>query len=329
VRIIALLVLAGVLLFAFALIQVAWPETATLPPRIFTQRSVFSGFWVSCCQGGHIVMLGKVLTAQRNAPKLANARPPVYYLPLWFQAIQNVSAIRSGIYLLPMVIPLIVSTLVTGQLVSRIGYYTPFLIFGVCVASIGSGFLTTLEVNTSKSRWIGFQILYGFGLGCCAQAPNMAAQTVLPREDVATGASLMFFGQQVFGSIFTTVGQSALDNQLTNYFAKFPNVTSEQIQNTGATELLHLIPPEDHLAGLNAYNDSLRVSFRIALILACISILGALFMEWRSVKKNLREEPTIVKGATEEEAPEHISDRENRCKGEYKGGNSTAEMAMK
>lgn len=208
-----------------------------------------------------------------------------------------------------MVIPLIISTIVTGQLVSRIGYYTPFLIFGVCLASIGSGLLTTLEINTSKGMWIGSQILYGFGLGCCAQAPNMAAQTVLPHEDVAIGVSLMLFGQQLFGATFTTVGQSTLDNQLANRLASFPNITPELIQNTGATELLNLIPAEDHIAAINAYNDSLRVCFRVTLILACTSVLGALFMEWRSVKKHILKEATLTEGVIEEGKAEHGSDQ--------------------
>lgn len=249
-----------------------------------------------------------------KTPQLANARFSVYYLPVWFQAIQNVSAVSSGVHLLPMVIPLIVSTILTGQLVSRIGYYTPFLIFGVCLASIGSGLLTTLEVDTSNGLWIGFQILYGFGLGCCSQAPNMAAQTVLPREDVAIGASLMFFGQQVFGSIFTTVGQSTLDNQLATRLADLPNITPDLIQNTGATELLHLIPLEDHTAALNAYNDSLRVSFRVALILACVSIPGALSMEWRSVKKNLPKVTSPNEDVKEKGKAEDISGQEDRWK---------------
>lgn len=116
------------------------------------------------------------------------------YLPIWFQAIEGISAVDSGIHLLPMVMPIVVASIITGQLVSRIGYYTPFMIFGVCLTAVGAGLLTTLEIDTSEGKWIGFQIVYGFGLGSCSQAPNMAAQTVLPREDVAIGASLMFFG---------------------------------------------------------------------------------------------------------------------------------------
>ncbi len=61
-RIIVLLVLAFVLLIAFALIQVWKPEQATMPPRIFIQRSIASGFWVSSCLGAHMMVLGKSAT---------------------------------------------------------------------------------------------------------------------------------------------------------------------------------------------------------------------------------------------------------------------------
>ncbi|PWY69630.1 MFS multidrug transporter [Aspergillus sclerotioniger CBS 115572] len=268
-RIIALLVLASVLLIIFVLIQVLKPDQATLPPRILTQRSIASGFWVSSCQGAHMMIL-------------------VYYLPVWFQAVKGVSAVSSGIHLLPMVIPLVVASILTGQLISRIGYYTPFLILGVCLTSIGAGLLTTLTTNTSEGKWIGFQIIYGYGLGSCSQAPNMAAQTVLPRKDVAIGASLMFFGQQLFGAIFTSVGQNILSNQLSKRLSDIPGIgiTPQLIQRTGATEILSRIPEQYHAVALKDYNDSLRECFQVGVIMACLAALGAFGMEWRSVKKN-------------------------------------------
>lgn len=51
--------LAFALFIAFALIQVWKPEQATLPPRIFIQRSIASGFWVSACLGAHLNVFGK------------------------------------------------------------------------------------------------------------------------------------------------------------------------------------------------------------------------------------------------------------------------------
>lgn len=204
---------------------------------------------------------------------------------MWFQAIKGDSAVQSGIHTLPMVIPLVVASIISGQLISRIGYYTPFLIFGTCLTSIGAGLFTLFDgVRTSEGGWLGFQILYGLGLGCSIQAPNMAAQTVLPREEVAIGASLMFFGQQLFGAIFTTVGQNVLDNQLADRLAGVPGISPGLIPNVGATGLLSLIPPQFRAVALDAYNDSLVECFRVGLIMACLTLPGALCMEWRSVK---------------------------------------------
>ncbi|KAF4253519.1 hypothetical protein KXW98_006495 [Aspergillus fumigatus] len=280
-RIVALLVLTFLCLIAFVLIQVWKPEQATLPPRVFLQRSIASGFWASCCFGAHMIVF-------------------VIYLPLWFQVIDGVSAVDSGIRLLPMLLSLVVASILTGGLVSRIGYYTPFLMLGIVLSSIGAGLLTTLGVHTSSAKWIGFQVLYGFGLGTCNQIPNMAAQTVLPREQVAIGASLMFFAQQLFGAVFTSVGENVLSNQLAKRLA----ISSQTVQNTGATQLLEHVPVDDRVASLGAYNDSLQVVFQVGLIMACLAILGAVPMEWRTVKKEqLSSTSDRNDGQAEEGAP--------------------------
>lgn len=199
-----------------------------------------------------------------------------------------------------MLIPVVVASIITGQLVSRIGYYTPFMIFGVCLTAIGTGLLTTLGINTSAGKRIGFQIIYGYGIGSCSQAPNMAAQTVLPRRDVAIGASLMFFGQQLFGAVLTSVGQNVLFNQLAHHLSGIPGVSPKLIQSIGATEFLNRVPAEDYAVAQEAYNDSLRKCFQVGLIMACLSVLGALSMEWCSVKKNLPSKERDGQQASEE-----------------------------
>jgi MFS family permease len=183
-----------------------------------------------------------------------------------------------------MVLALVVASIATGVLTTRTGYYMPFLIIGICISSIGAGLLTTLKIDTTVGQWIGYQILYGYGLGSSFQAPNMAAQTVLPRHEVTIGASLMLFAQTLFGAIFVSVGQNVLDNQLIKRLVGITNITVQQIEESGVTGLFDIIPSQYHTLALQAYNNSLRVCFRVGLILACISILAALCMEWLNVK---------------------------------------------
>lgn len=89
----------------------------------------------------------------------------VSYLPIWFQAIKGKSAVDSGIAILPMVIALVIGSIFAGQMVSKIGYYTPFMIASAVLMPIGAGLITTFHVDTPKSHWIGYQVLFGFGLG--------------------------------------------------------------------------------------------------------------------------------------------------------------------
>ncbi|KAF3808048.1 Rubrofusarin-specific efflux pump aurT [Colletotrichum gloeosporioides] len=269
-RIVALLVLACVLLIGFVMVQIFLPKTATIPPKVFKQRSILAGVFATFCIGSQNMII-------------------IYYLPIWFQAIQGVSAVESGIRLLPLVLSMVVASLMTGGLIRRTGYYTPFLIIGVCFMSVGAGLLNTLQLDTPSAKWIGYQILYGFGTGCASQVPNIAAQTVLPKKDVPIGTSLMFFSQLLGGAIFISVGQNVLNNQLLERLSSVPGFNSALIESSGATSLTNL-PASVKQTVLVGYNESLRVVFRLGLILTCLSILGALAMEWRSVKQNTKKE---------------------------------------
>ena len=144
-RIIALLVLFGVFISAFIVIQFWKGETATLPPRIIKQRSVAGACWFSFATGAAFLLF-------------------VYYLPIWFQAVKNVSAVASGIRNLPMILALVIMSVIAGGLVTAIGYYTPFMIASSILMSVGAGLLTTFKVNTGHAEWIGYQVIFGFGV---------------------------------------------------------------------------------------------------------------------------------------------------------------------
>lgn len=176
-----------------------------------------------------------------------------------------------------------------GVATQKVGYYTPFAIFGSCFMSVGSGLLTTLSSSTSTGKWIGYQIIYGFGMGLCFQGPNLAAQTVLPLKDVPIGLSLMFFSQLLGATVFISVGDNVLDNQLVKRLSKIPGFDPKLVTAGGATSLLSSLPADQRQPALVAYNEALRVVFQIGLILACLSILGTAALEWKSILKKPKE----------------------------------------
>ncbi|KDN60845.1 hypothetical protein CSUB01_04646 [Colletotrichum sublineola] len=266
-KVIALLVLSGFMFIGFVLFQSLLPKTATIPPRIFNQRSILAGFFSTICIGSQTTIFA-------------------FYIPIWFQAIQGVSAVESGIRFLPLVLSMVVSMLSSGVLIRNIGYYTPVMIFGVCFMAIGAGLLYTLQVNAVSAQWIGYQIIYGLGAGCATQVPNIAAQTVLPKGDVPIGISLMYFGNFMGSAIFLSVSQNILNNQLLRRLQSIPGIDPGMILDNGVTSLTNL-PQSIRGTVLVAYNEAIRRVFLLALILVCLAMLGASSLEWRSTKKDV------------------------------------------
>ena len=207
------------------------------------------------------------------------------YLPTWFQAIKGVTAVQSGIDTIPLVLALVLGAISAGQLTGRIGYYTPFMYISGLIMPIGAGLITMFTVDTGKGKWIGFQILAGFGIGMGMQQGALAAQTVLSKKDVPTGVSLMFFCQMLGGAIFVSVGQNVLDSKLVSGLTELvQGLSPEDIVNTGATELRSAVPAPVLLKVLVAYNSALRETFIVATAIGALAILGSLLVEWRSVK---------------------------------------------
>lgn len=208
----------------------------------------------------------------------------IFYLPVWFQAIMGVSAVESGIRNLPLMLSLVVASIAAGGATAAIGYYTPFMILSTVFMSVGAGLLTTFQPDTGAAEWISYQILFGIGLGLGMQQPNLAAQTVLSRQDVPVGASLMFFAQALGGAVFVSIAQTVFTNSLVSGLNDVPGLDHIDVVNTGATEIRNLVPAKDLDVVLLAYNGALTDAYKVALATACFSAVGAFTMEWRSVK---------------------------------------------
>ncbi|GAM36737.1 hypothetical protein TCE0_018r06063 [Talaromyces pinophilus] len=265
-RIIALFVVFGVLLLAFIAVQFRVGDNAIIPIRIARQRSIACGALYALCVGASFFTM-------------------VYYIPLWFQAIHGTSATHSGIDTLPMMIAVIMVNITAGYIVSKWGYYTPFMYGLVVVGSIGAGLLTTWTVDTSTGKWIGYQIIFGAGIGMGMQQAMITAQSVLPLADVPIGTCIMQFFQMFGGSLFVSVGQNTFTNHLISRLTSIAGIDSQQIVNAGATQLTTLIHDPNVMHQVQvAYNGALTRTFQVALIMNCLAALGAAGVKWRSVK---------------------------------------------
>ncbi|KAK2037356.1 major facilitator superfamily transporter, partial [Colletotrichum somersetense] len=215
-RVIVLFVIFAVLSIAFVVIQIKKGKNATLPIKIITQRSVAAACWFSVCTSGSDFTMRQ-------------------YIPIWFQAIQGVSAVKSGLMNLALILATALSSILGGIGTTQIGYYNPFMIASTVLMAVGSGLLTMWKPGIPGGVWIGFQILYGLGSGLDMQIPLIVVQTVLPTEDIPLGTALVMFMQSFGGAIFISVAQNIFTNELRTGLAReLPNINAIAIIHGGA-----------------------------------------------------------------------------------------------
>ncbi|OQE01714.1 hypothetical protein PENVUL_c041G08133 [Penicillium vulpinum] len=186
-----------------------------------------------------------------------------------------------------------VFAIASGLSVTVVGYYTPFMIVGSMVMAIGAGLLLLFRVDIPLSMWLGFQIVFGAGAGIGLELPNIAVQTVLPEEDVSIGTSLVVFARSLGGAIFVSVGQNIFSNHIVSgMLARVPELDPSIVLESGATDLQQTVRQATSgqanvvACVLEIYNDAIVQTFVVALVLACVSIIGALGVEWRTVKSS-------------------------------------------
>lgn len=208
----------------------------------------------------------------------------IYYLTIWFQAVQDQSAKEAGIRTIPVLMALIVMGIIGAIFTQRIGYYVPAMLLSVCLCAIGGGLLSTLRPNASKGQWIGYQILYGSGIGFGFQTSQLAPQNVLPRADVPLGIAMMFFMQQIGGAIFLSVGQNIFSSKLVASLSDISGLDTKVIIDAGATAYRDLVPLNALGAVIDAYSYALTSVFLITAALSACMIIGAGMVEWKSIK---------------------------------------------
>ncbi|KAF7531468.1 hypothetical protein G7054_g8868 [Neopestalotiopsis clavispora] len=275
-RIILCLCLFVVLLALWLYVQYVKGDTGTLPLRIVKQRSVASGMAYTLGASGALFVI-------------------TYYVPIWFQSVKGASAEQSGINFLAASAAMTVGAVLSGALTSGIGYYVPQMFGGSIIMSIAAGLIYRYDLDTSTAYWAGTLVMFGWGAGMGLQMPLTAVQTVLKGSDIAIGTSVVVLAQTLSGTVFLAVGQNLFQNNLVNaLIADAAGVDPAAVLANGVSDLSAFITKmygSDAVTGvLRAYNAALRQSFIVCIALSCFMIVGASFMEWKSVKEESKKD---------------------------------------
>ncbi|ETS81320.1 hypothetical protein PFICI_06322 [Pestalotiopsis fici W106-1] len=284
-RVIALFVVFGFLAVAFVITQTTslTGQAKVIPPTLLRNRDIWLAVSYAMCITGGVYVA-------------------VLYLPVWFQAVQGDSALSSATMLTPLIAGYVVCSVVAGILTSALGYYNPGMIAGTALAIAGSALLVTIKLQTTAGRIIGYQLLYGFGVGFGFGQPSYVVQTILAPSEVPIGVTLITLFQNLSASIFVAVAQSIFQGELAS---RFNSVASSSFSSSGAVDFISSLPIEEQQSAREAYGTSLIKTLYISLALSAASTVGALGIRWGSMKQGKSPVSTDEQNAQGTESQEH------------------------
>ncbi|WP_256921986.1 MDR family MFS transporter [Leifsonia sp. NCR5] len=188
---IACYVVGAIGIVAFILVEMAMKDDALIPLKLFRSSTFSMATIIGVFVG--FGMFGAMLT-----------------LPLYLQLVLGATPTESGLQMLPMILGLMISSIASGQIISRTGHYRQFPIIGTALLSGGFFYLTFLKFDSSYWFIAGAMLLIGLGLGQLMQTLTIASQNSVGLKDMGVATSASTFFRQIGGTLGTAVLLSLL-----------------------------------------------------------------------------------------------------------------------
>jgi EmrB/QacA subfamily drug resistance transporter len=211
----------------------------------------------------------------------------VTFLPLFFQTVFHSSPTGAGLRLIPLMGGLVLTSVVSGRLISRTGRYKMFPVVGTAVMTVGLLLLSRLDVTTGAVAADLYLLVLGLGLGMVMQVLVLAVQNAMDYSVLGAATSGVTLargiggsiGAAVFGTIFSSRLRADLHDALScplgAQVAGGGRLTGAQVGS---------LPPAGRLAYENAYVHALRPVFLVAAGVGAVGFLLSLRLRERPLR---------------------------------------------
>ncbi|VAP36089.1 drug resistance transporter EmrB/QacA subfamily protein [Klebsiella quasipneumoniae] len=203
----------------------------------------------------------------------------VTFLPLYLQVVKEATPTEAGLQLIPLMGGLLLTSVISGRIISRTGKYRLFPILGTLLGVTGMVLLTRITIHSPLWQLYLFTGVLGAGLGLVMQVLVLAVQNAMPAKlyGVATSGVTLFrsiggsIGVALFGAVFTHVLQSNLQKLLPEGAVLPPGMNPVAVQH---------LPADIRLDYLDAFGAAIHAAFLMAAgIMAVAFVLSWLLKE--------------------------------------------------
>ncbi|KAH8891544.1 MFS general substrate transporter [Thozetella sp. PMI_491] len=138
----------------------------------------------------------------------------MYYLPVYYEAVKDFTALKSGLAVLPETLTIVPASMAIGTLVGWTGRYRWAIWSGWALSTAGLGLLYLLDESTSTVGWIFINMPAGFGIGILFGAMGFAIQAAVDAESVPVAVTLYSFWRAFGATLGISIGSSIFASEI-------------------------------------------------------------------------------------------------------------------
>ena len=287
----AVMVVGAVVLLAAAVWAESRAAEPIIPLHLFRNRTLVLSVVASIAVG--IALFGTSVFLSQYM-QLARGRTPT----------------ESGLLTIPMIVGLLISSTVSGQIISRTGRYKAFMVSGAVILTGGLLLMGTIHYDTSFVLVALYMVVLGAGVGMLMQNLVLAAQNTLDVKEIGTGTATVAFFRTLGGAIGVSALGAVLSNRSADLIARglagLGIDTSALGGAGGSLPDLATLPDPVRAVVEQAFGDAIADLFLIAAPIAVVSLIAVLFLKEiplgrrSGIEQRLEEEGAMLAPATTE-----------------------------
>src|SRR3954453_6763714 len=199
----------------------------------------------------------------------------------YFQIARGWSPTKAGLATIPMIGALLISSTVSGQLITRTGRWKRYLVLGTVLLVAGMGLLGTIDHRTSYTVMAGYMALLGLGVGMSMQNLVLAVQNTVDVRDIGAASSVVTFFRSMGGAAGVSVLGSIAATRVSTQVAEGLRAMGLPAPQGGGSESLDLAvlpaPIRDLVRAV--YGDVIGDVFVYAALVSAVAVLAVLFIK--------------------------------------------------
>ncbi len=200
------------------------------------------------------------------------------FLGQYFQIGRGYTPTEAGLLTMPLMLGVLISSTVTGRMVTKSGKVKPYIVTGAIVLVAGFLGLSFIDHATPLTVISVGMLLVGLGVGMTMQNLVLAVQNTAAMKDLGAATGSVTFFRSLGGTIGVSVLGAALANRVQSIIAEHLAAAGLPAGSGGGSLNLNALPPVAQAIVREAYGDATGHIFLISAAIGAVGVIAALLL---------------------------------------------------